>query len=116
MARSIIYCVRQITEMEDGIDGWSQDELWLYALERAKLESLVLKAYGLDATEMDTVLADFPLVDQVNARLTGGMKPTIDLVRAHVMDDRNALDAAKDACVRGAMPYVPNEHMRSMLR
>lgn len=116
VARSIINCVRQITEMEDGDDGWSREELWLYALERAKLESLVLKAYELDAAEMDTVLADFPLVDQVNARLTGGMKPTIDLVRAHVMGDRNAIDAAKDAYARGAMPYVPNEHMRSMLR
>lgn len=116
VARSIIGCVHRITEMEDGDDGWGQDELWSYALERAKLEALVVEAYGLDSRAMDVVLADFPLVDQVNAKLCGGSKPTIGLVHAHVAGDRAALEAAKDACDHGAMPYVPNEHMRSMRR
>lgn len=102
--------------MENGDDGWGWDELWAYALERANLDALVFDAYGLNVGEMDTILADFPLVDQVNARLTGGLRPTIQLVRAHVMGDKGAIDEAKNACVRGAMPYVPNEHMRSMLR
>lgn len=115
VARSIIGCVRRITEMEDGDDGWGQHELWAYALERAKLEALVIEAYGLDSRVMDVVLADFPLVDQVNAKLCGA-KPTIDLVRAHVAGDRDALEVAMDACAHGAMPYVTNEHMRSMLR
>ena len=116
LAQSIIGCVRRITEMEDSDDGWNRDELWAYALERANLDALVFEAYGLDAGEMDVILADFPLVDQVNARLADGFKPTIQLVRAQVMGDRGAIDEAKDACVQGAMPYVPNEHMRSMLR
>ena len=116
LAQSIIGCVRRITEMENGDDGWGWDELWAYALERANLDALVFDAYGLNVGEMDTILADFPLVDQVNARLTGGLRPTIQLVRAHVMGDKGAIDEAKNACVRGAMPYVPNEHMRSMLR
>ena len=54
--------------------------------------------------------------DRVNAKICNGAKPTIDLVRALVADDVDALNAAKNACDRGAMPYVPNEHMRSMLR
>lgn len=116
LAQSIIGCVRRITEMEDGIDGWNRDELWAYALERANLDALVFEAYGLDAGEMDTILADFPLVDQVNARLTDGLKPTIQLVRAHATGDKGAMNEAKNACAQGAMPYVPNEHMRSMLR
>lgn len=116
LAQSIIDRVRRITEMEDGDDGWSRDELWAYALERANLDALVFEAYGLNASEMDTILADFPLVDQVNARLTGGLKPTMLLVRAHVVGDKGAIDEAKEACMQGAMPYVPNEHMRSMLR
>ena len=116
LAQSIIDRVRRITEMEDGDDGWSRDELWAYALERANLDALVFEAYGLNASEMDMILADFPLVDQVNAQLTGGLKPTMLLVRAHVVGDKGAIDEAKEACMRGAMPYVPNEHMRSMLR
>ena len=116
VAQSIVGCVRRITEMEDGDDGWGRNELWSYALERAKLEALVVEAYGLDSRSMDVMLCDFPLVDQVNAKLCGGSRPTIDLVRAQVADDRDALEAARDAFVRGAMPYVPNEHMRSMLR
>lgn len=116
LAQSIIDRVRRITEMEDGDDGWSRDELWAYALERANLDALVFEAYGLNASEMDMILADFPLVDQVNTQLTGGLKPTMLLVRAHVVGDKGAIDEAKEACMRGAMPYVPNEHMRSMLR
>ena len=116
LAQSIIGCVRRITEMEDGVDGWNRDELWAYALERANLDALVFEAYGLDAGEVDTILADFPLVDQVNARLTDGLKPTIQLVRAHATGDKGAMNEAKNACAQGAMPYVPNEHMRSMLR
>lgn len=116
LAQSIIGCVRRITEMEDGDDGWSRDELWAYALERANLDALVFEAYGLNANEIDVVIADFPLVDQVNSRLTGGLKPTVQLLRAHVMGDKDAIDEAKDACVQGAMPYVPNEHMRSLMR
>lgn len=116
LAQSIIDRVRRITEMEDGDDGWSRDELWAYAHERANLDALVFEAYGLNASEMDTILADFPLVDQVNAQLTGGLKPTMLLVRAHVVGDKGAIDEAKEACMQGAMPYVPNEHMRSMLR
>lgn len=116
LAQSIIDHVRRIIEMEDGDDGWSRDELWAYALERANLDALVFEAYDVSVSEVDAILADFPLVDQVNARLTGGLKPTMQLVRAHVMGDRGAIDEAKNACAQGAMPYVPNEHMRSMLR
>lgn len=116
VAHAIIDCVRQITEMEGGEDGWGQDELWLYALKRAKLEALVFDAYGLDSCAMDVILDDFPLVDQVNAKLCGGAMPTIDLVRAYVADDGDALEAARNACICGAMPYVPNEHVRSMLK
>lgn len=116
VVRAIIDCVRRITEMEDGDNGWGHDELWTYALERAKLEALVVKAYGLSSREMDVILDDFPLVDQVNAKRFGGARPTIDLTRAYVTGEKNSLEAARDACIRGAMPYVPNEHMRSMLR
>ena len=116
ISQSIIECVRQITEMEDGNNSWNQDECWAYALKRAELDSLAFKAYGMDVDEVDVVLADFPIVDRLNAKLTGGFRPTIELARAYVMNDKSALAGAKNACALGAMPYVPNEHMRSILR
>ena len=115
LACSIVDCVRRISELEDGDSGWGQDELWSYALERAKLDALAFESYGLDVDDMDVMLADFPLVDQENAKRYGGVKPTIELVRAFVTDDGDALDTAKNACARGAMPYVPNEHIRNIL-
>ena len=102
--------------MEDANDGWSRNEFWTYVLERANLDALVFEAYGLSSSDMDVILSDFPLVDQVNARLTGGLKPTVQLVRAHVKGDRGAIEEAKGACTQGAMPYVPNEYMRTILR
>ncbi len=116
VSREIIASVRRIVELEDGDTGWAGDNLWYYAVERARIEACVLKAYGLESTDLETVLEDFPLVDQVNARVCGGMRPTIELARALVNGDDDALNSAKAACERGAMPYVPNEHMRSILK
>lgn len=115
VACAIINCVTRIMEMQNG-DDWGQDEMCIYALERAQLEALVIEAYKLDTDTMDVILADFPLVDQINAKTYGGAKPTIELVRAVLAHDNSALEKAKDALARGAMPYIPNEHMRSMLK
>ena len=91
VARSIVGCVRRIYEMNGGDEAWGQDEIWAYAFERAKLEALVVEAYGLNECDMGVVLADFPLVDQMNSKLFG-VKPTVDLVRAFVADGKDAID------------------------
>ncbi len=121
VARSIVGCVRRIYEMNGGDEAWGQDEIWAYAFERAKLEALVVEAYGLNECDMGVVLADFPLVDQMNSKLFG-VKPTVDLVRAFVADGKDAIDAidaidaVKDARIRGAIPYVSNEYIRNLMR
>ena len=107
--------------MNGGDEAWGQDEIWAYAFERAKLEALVVEAYGLNECDMGVVLVDFPLVDQMNSKLFG-VKPTVDLVRAFVADGKDAIDAidaidaVKDARIRGAIPYVSNEYIRNLMR
>ncbi len=116
IAARIIESVRRILELEDGNEGWGREEAWLYAKERAALDAYVLEAYGLDVGCLNVILKDFPLIDQANMKIAGGTRPTIELVRSAVADDSNALNRARAAFDMGALPYVPNEHMRSMLR
>lgn len=114
LAHKIIRCVREIAELEDGYDGWGASDLWLYATKRAEIDSLSFYAYGLEQSDFDTIVADFPLIDQVNARIWPGVRPTIELARSFICEDSSAFDRAKRAWSEGAMPYVPNEHMRSV--
>lgn len=115
-AKDIIKNVEQINELQSANGEWSQVELWQYAIARARIDAQVFKAYGLTPSDLDTVLADFPLVDQVNSKVCDGFRPTIELVRACVAADDDAVTRIENAVSVGAMPYVPNEHMRSILR
>ena len=116
LAQKVIDGVRRIVALEKSDAGWSTEQLWAYADERAKLDALVFEAYGLGIGEFETIISDFPLVDRVNAQLYGGARPTIELVRAAITGDKKLRSKAKDTCEQGAMPYVPNEHMRNLVR
>lgn len=113
IAQEIIRCVKEIVEFEDGDDGWNSSDLWLYAQKRAEIDRLSFSAYGLNQTDFDTIVSDFPLIDQVNDRICPGIRPTIELAKAFICEDISSYDRAKRAWSEGAMPYVPNEHIRS---
>lgn len=115
-AKDIVKNVKRINELQSMNCEWSQAELWQYAFARAQIDALVFKAYGLAPSDLDTVLADFPLVDQVNSKVCDGLRPTIELVRACVALDGDTVMRIENAVGVGAMPYIPNEHMRSILR
>ncbi|MFR7749810.1 MAG: hypothetical protein ACLU1W_03155 [Collinsella sp.] len=114
--QEIVSSSRRIRALENGDEGWDADGLWAYACERAKLDALVFGAYGLKAESLDVIIDDFPLVDQVNRRHFNDARPTIDLLRWRIGGDERAYGRAHDACLGGAMPYVPNEHARSLIR
>lgn len=116
IAKSIIAHTREACFLMSGSGHWTDEDAWIFATERAKIDALVFRAYGLLEDDLDIVLSDFPLVDRINARVCGGIRPTIELVRAHITGDSTHMANAKLAFKQGALPYVPNEHMRKLNR
>lgn len=112
----IVDAVRKLVELEDGDAGWSNEENWQYACLRGEIDALVLRAYGLSSSDFELIASDFPLVDRVNAAFAQGHRPTFDLVRHYLSGERKYLDRAREAWTHGAMPYVPNEHLRQLTR
>lgn len=115
-ASSIVASVQTLIEMKDGDAGWGTEEIWAYALERARLDASVFEAYHLKCDDFDIIIGDFPLIDKVNAALSKGKHPTIDLMRYGLSGDEAYLRRAREAFNDGAFPYVPNEQMRGMLK
>lgn len=116
LAKQIIESSRTIHDLQDGDIGWDVDGIWACACERAKLDALVFKAYGLDEKDFEVLVSDFPLVDQINGRIAHSIRPTIELIRWCLGFDDTAYERARNACLNGALPYVPNEHARSLMR
>lgn len=115
LVQKVIDSVRHIVTLEKDTSR-SVEQFWLYADERAQLDALVFEAYGLGINEFETIVSDFPLVDQVNAQLYGGMRPTIELVRAAITGDRELRSRVKSVYEQGAMPYASNEYMRNLVK
>lgn len=112
----IIGAVKELVELEDGDAGWSNGENWQYACLRGEIDALVLRAYGLNPSDFELIVGDFPLVDRVNATFAQGHRPTFDLVRHYLSGERKYLERAQEAWTHGALPYVPNEHLRQLTR
>lgn len=115
IASSIIKEVRQLIDLEDGDAGWDRAELWDYACKRARLDTLSLRAYGLNMDDFELIASDFPLVDRVNSGYACGQKPTFDLVRYYLSGNDDQMIRSRCAWENGAMPYVPNEQMRNLI-
>jgi hypothetical protein len=77
---------------------------------KAKSELLILKAYGLEAGDLQLVLSDFPLIDRGQPPLPGEVASTVtkDCILAG-MNDRDELAGRRLAAARvaGAIPFVP---------
>lgn len=116
LAKEIIENVKCILELQSINAEWGRAELWRYAVARAKIDAQVFRAYGLALSDLDTVIADFPLVDKVNSGICDGLRPTIELFYAYVTSDDDAIAHVANALKMGALPYVPNEHMRGILK
>ena len=114
--REIIANVRQICALDEKGDGWTEDDTWEYACKRARLDELVLGAYGLGTDDFEIIAQDFPLVDQVNQRMWHSVRPTMELLRWRMASSEESRERARSACQHGALPYVPNEHARSLMR
>ena len=116
LACGIVEHVRRANSLVNDGAAFDSSDIWDYACERATVDALIFDAYGLEPCDLETVLSDFPLVDQVNARICGGIRPTVELLRYAIVGDGECRQKAKIACENGAMPYVSNEQMRKLAK
>lgn len=114
LSRQIIDAARRIVEMEQYGTPWSEEQRWVYANLRANIDAWVLRAYGLRPDDLQTIVNDFPLVDQENAKACGGTRPTIELFSAYVRGDDAMATRIASEYRREAMPYASNECMREL--
>jgi hypothetical protein len=99
---------RKITRLQHSKnpDGWQ------YASLRAQLDARILTAYGAKESDVQTILADFPLIDQRGRRSLAGnvLEPTKDLILQCLgIHDRDRDDRLAEARRIGIEPYVPAE-------
>jgi hypothetical protein len=93
-------------------------DLWEVARVRAEIDVLVLGSYGLDRAALKVILDDFPLTDRGQPPLPGESRATVtrDFL-LQVYDDMFgappglAHQRVWEARRRGAIPYVPSEHV-----
>jgi len=110
--RRIIEATQELVQLD--MRGACRANQWRAAQLRAQIDVLALAGYGGTLEDLETMLADFPLLDRGQPALAGEPRSTITadfllLAAARrfkgltvVLDDRvrRAMDA-------GAMPYVP---------
>lgn len=113
-ARGIVDAARRIVEMERCGTPWGEEDRWTYANLRANIDAWALRAYGLQPADLQTIIDDFPLVDQENAKACGGARPTIELLAAYVRGDDSLAAHITSEYKHEAMPYASNEYMREL--
>lgn len=113
VGRELVSLAHRLTASE----GDTSINLWQVGQWRARSDALVAAAWGLGCSDLETVLRDFPLLDRGQPALPGENRSTVtaDSVLAELA---NILDVAhssaerrENACVRGAIPYIPAEFM-----
>ena len=114
LSRRIVDAARRIVEMEQCGTPWNEEQRWVYANLRASIDAWVLRAYGLRPDDLQTIVNDFPLVDQENAKACSGTRPTIELLSAYVRDDDTMAARITSEYRHEAMPYASNEYMREL--
>lgn len=114
-SKEIVRAVRCVVELERIGSSWGEDERWSYACCRARIDACVFRAYGLQPADLQTIVDDFPLVDQENAKVCNGIRPTIELFSAYVREDENMVARLVSECGQKAMPYASNEYIRERL-
>ncbi|GAA3528169.1 hypothetical protein AFL01nite_02630 [Aeromicrobium flavum] len=114
VGQELVQLARQLTRAEGdvSIDRWEVGQ-W-----RARLDALVAAAWGLDCSDLETVLRDFPLLDRGQPPLMGETRSTVtaDCALAELAEILGiAHPSAKrreNAHDEGAVPYVPAEYAR----
>lgn len=115
LACLISQSVQNILDLERTGTLATEDGLWDYAVQRARIDAYVARAYGLSGNDMEIIFEDFPLIDRVNNEITNGISPTLNLIRAIIADDNQAIRRTRNCLDAGAIPYATNEYMRCFL-
>lgn len=115
---------RQLIEIARSLDrldrrGTSRAVLREIADLRCRADRLVLTAYGLADDDLETIMADFPLLDRVQPSLQGEKRGTVtqDLLFSHARDPGRAEQARHRlglAHSLGAIAYVPAQYATAM--
>ncbi len=108
--RQLVEIARSLDRLDRG--GTSRETLREIADLRCRADRLVLNAYGLTDDDLETMLADFPLIDRAQPRLEGEQRATVtrDLLFSRARDPQRATDACHRlelAHTLGAVAYVP---------
>jgi hypothetical protein len=110
--RQLVEIARSLHQLDQA--GTFQARFHQIAELRARADRIVLNAYGLDDDDLETILADFPLIDRAQPPLEGERHSTVtrDLlfsqarVSARAAVARQRLDSAAEL---GAIAYLPNQ-------
>ena len=112
--RQLIAIARTLSQLDRG--GTSREALREIADLRCRADRLVLTAYGLSDDDLETMLADFPLLDRGQPALQGEQHATVtrDLLLSKGRDQRRAEHARHRlelAHSLGAIAYFPAQYM-----
>jgi hypothetical protein len=110
--RQLVEIARALHGLDRG--GTSRAALREIADLRCRADRLVMTGYRLTDDDLETILADFPLLDRVQPRLEGEPVATVtrDLLFSRARDPRRAARAHRRlelAHALGAVAYVPAE-------
>lgn len=109
--RELIAIARRLTASE----GDTSVDPWVIGRLRARSDALVAASWGLDTTDLETVLLDFPLLDRGQPALVGEPRSTVtgDCVLAEIAAIQGIQHESTARCENareaGAIPYVPAE-------
>lgn len=108
--RQLIEMARMLNQLDQG--GVSLNALRQMAELRARVDRLVLTAYGLDDEELELILQDFPLIDRAQPATAEKARSTVtqDLLFARAKDEDRASRAQLQlemAYKAGANAYIP---------
>jgi len=109
---------RELVELARGLsaaEGLANIDAWEIGQLRARSDALVAAAWGLECSDLETVLRDFPLLDRGQPALAGESRSTVtadcalaELAKIHEVA-HPSVQRRKNARERGAIPYVPAE-------
>ncbi|WJY99390.1 hypothetical protein CHAN_03835 [Corynebacterium hansenii] len=110
--RELIALARRLTDAE----GDSSVDAWEVGQWRARSDALVAAAWGMNISDMEIVLRDFPLIDRGQPTILGEDRSTItaDSVLEQLAKilgvQHSSADRARLAQIAGAIPYIPAEY------
>ena len=116
--RQLIEMARRLNQLDQS--GVSSDALREMAELRARMDRLVLTAYGLNDDDLELILQDFPLIDRAQPTIAEKARSTVtqDLLFARARDEERAAHALRQlemAYEIGANAYIPAQSAATIL-